>query len=138
MRRAGRPAIGDLVKIVVHVELADASAPGLAFVGRGRHLGGAAQQCADARHQLARRERLADIVVGAELEADDTVRLPASRRQYDGWDVWVWKRRAQHVEPAAVRKRDIENQQIDGSALERAPRFLDPTAVSTLRPSRSR
>ncbi len=39
---------------------------------------------------------------------------------------WVFgMRRAQHVEPAAVGKRDVENQQIDGSALERASRFLD-------------
>ena len=51
--------------------------------------------------------------------------LPASRREHDGWDVRIWKRRAQHVEPAAVRKRDVENQQIDGSALQRASRFLN-------------
>ena len=42
----------------------------------------AAQYRANARHQLARIERLAEIVVGAELQADDAVDVVAARGQH--------------------------------------------------------
>ena len=49
--------------------------------GRRRQRG-APQQRADAGHQLARAERLGEVVVGAQLEADDAVQLLGARRQH--------------------------------------------------------
>ena len=46
-------------------------------------VGGPPQQRADTRRELAGRERLRDVVVRAELEADDPVGLLAARRQQD-------------------------------------------------------
>ena len=45
--------------------------------------GGATQHGADASDELARVERLGDVVVGAHLEADDAVDRIAARRQHD-------------------------------------------------------
>jgi hypothetical protein len=47
----------------------------------------AAQDGLDARHQLAGIERLGQVVIGAELEADDLVDVLAAGRQHDDWDV---------------------------------------------------
>ena len=44
---------------------------------------GAAQYRIDARQQLARRERLGDVVVGATIEARHLVALRGARRQHD-------------------------------------------------------
>ena len=48
-----------------------------------------AQHRMDARDQLARIERLAEVVVGAHLEADDPVDVLALRRQHDDRDVFA-------------------------------------------------
>ena len=42
-----------------------------------------AQQCAHARHQLVRAEWLDDVVVGAQVEAENALGLFATRRQHD-------------------------------------------------------
>ncbi len=52
----------------------------------GRRVGHAPQHGADARHQLARRERLDDVVVGPELEPDDAIGLVATGREHDDRD----------------------------------------------------
>src|SRR5664279_1909319 len=60
----------------------DRSGPGSADAcdcRRCARLGGAPQDAAHARDELARRERLGDVVVGAELEADDAIDLVAAR-----------------------------------------------------------
>src|SRR5258706_15202202 len=64
----------------LHVELQRADA--LHFVGFARRLGaagGAAEEHADARDQLAHGERLAKVVVAAELQAEDAVELFVAR-----------------------------------------------------------
>ena len=56
------------------------------LVGRLRaaaRVGGAAQHRADARDDLRGRERLDDVVVGADLEADDAVGLGPARGEHD-------------------------------------------------------
>jgi hypothetical protein len=46
------------------------------------HHAAPARDGADARHDLAREERLHHVVVRAELEADDPIDLIAARRQH--------------------------------------------------------
>jgi hypothetical protein len=46
-------------------------------------LADAPQHGADARHELGRRERLGDIIVGAGIEAAHAIALLAARRQHD-------------------------------------------------------
>src|SRR5262249_6181400 len=65
-------------------------------VGRAR----ATQDRADTRHELARGERLHDVVVGAELETHDAVGFVASTAQNDHGNRGVGAHSAQHVESA--------------------------------------
>ena len=69
---------------------------------------GAAQHRAHARSELARRERLRHVVVGAELEPDDPVRLLAPRREHDHGELGVRRgsngRARGHPFPAASRR----------------------------------
>ena len=51
--------------------------------GRCRRLPAAPQDRVDAQHQLARAEGLGDVVVGADLQADDPVLLAAERGEHD-------------------------------------------------------
>src|SRR5262245_50187711 len=46
----------------------------------------ALEEAADAEHELARRERLGHVVVGAQLEAEDAIDLLAARGQEDDGD----------------------------------------------------
>ena len=48
--------------------------------------GGATQHGSDARHQLARRERLGEVIVGAEIQAEDAIGFHAARRQHHDRD----------------------------------------------------
>src|ERR1700681_3501168 len=47
---------------------------------------GPAQYGLDARSQLARVERLRQIVVGAELQSDDSIHVLSARRQHKHWN----------------------------------------------------
>ncbi len=49
----------------------------------------AAQHGAHPRHDLARAERLGDVVVGPQLKADDPVGLLTPRRQHDDRDLRI-------------------------------------------------
>jgi hypothetical protein len=67
----------------------------------------------DPREQRARRERLAEVVIGAELEAQDPVGLVGARR--DGQDRHAGRRAdlAAHREPVAPRQRQIEDDHVE-------------------------
>ena len=87
--------------VIVAVDLQRAEAHGLG--GRRCALGAAAQDGADARQQLARLEGLGQVVVGAELEADDAVGVLAERAEHD-------HRHARRREPPAEREAVLARQ----------------------------
>jgi hypothetical protein len=73
-----------------------------------------AQHRADARGELAGGEGLHEVVVGAQVEAQDAVRLAATTRQHDDRDVLAAgdvaaADGAQDVEPAHRRQRQVEH-----------------------------
>ena len=70
------------------------------------------QHRAHARHELARRERLHDVVVGAELEPDDAVRLVAVPAQHDHRHRVVGAHLSQHVEAAHLRETEVEHDEL--------------------------
>ena len=76
---------------------------------RARTAAGAAQNRADARHQFARIEGLAQIVVGAEFETDDAVDVVAARREHQDGRLVGRAELAQHVEAADARQHHVEN-----------------------------
>ena len=81
---------------------------------RRRH---AAQVRLDARQQLGHLERLGDVVVGAELEADHLVDHLAARRQHDHRRLdAALAQLAADVEAAHARQHQVEEQQIEGVA----------------------
>ena len=85
---------------------------------------GAAEQGAHARAELADRERLRDVVVRAELEADHLVELVVAGRQHDDRHR---ARRAQplaHLEPVEPRQHDVEHDEVDRRVGETAQRLL--------------
>ena len=73
------------VRVAVDAQAAEADDRGLGVVAaRGI---GATEEGADAQHELAHAERLHDVIVGADLEADDAIDLLALRRTHDHGDV---------------------------------------------------
>src|SRR5581483_446580 len=73
----------------------------------------AAREGFDARDHLARRERLDDVVVGADLQADDAIDFLRSRRQDENGKLDVLSpQRADDVEPVDHRQTEIEQQQV--------------------------
>ncbi len=78
----------------------------------------AAQDGADARRELARRERLGDVVVGAELEADDAVGLLAAGGEHDHRQVALRPDPAAEREPVRSRQHHVEHDQVRRGALD--------------------
>ena len=76
----------------------------------------AAQLGADAAEQLADRERLGHVVVGADLEADDLVDLGVLGGQQDDRHRAAGADVAADVEAAAARHHDVEDQQVEARA----------------------
>jgi hypothetical protein len=74
--------------------------------------GGPAQHGADARDHLRGAERLDDVVVGAELEADDAVGLGPAGGDHDHRDVRVAAQPAADVAAVAVGQREVEEDEI--------------------------
>ena len=72
------PAAADAMAGAIERQPADLDAS-----RRCRSGAAAPQHRIDARQQLARRERLGDVVVGAAIEAGDLVALGGARRQHD-------------------------------------------------------
>ena len=94
-----------------------------AVAARARTIARPAQDGADARHQLARIEGLAQIVVGAELEADDAVDVVAACGQHEDRRVVAGAERAQDIEAADARQHHIENQNLEIVGLELVERI---------------
>ncbi len=80
---------------------------------RAARLRGAPQDGADARHQFARVERLAEVVVGAELQADDAIDVIAARGEHEDRGVVRGAELAQHVEAADARQHHIQDQDLE-------------------------
>src|SRR5271166_4515765 len=68
----------------------------------------AAQYGANARHQLARIERLAEVIVGAQFETDDAIDIVAASGQHQDRRGARRAEFAQHVEAADARQHDVE------------------------------
>jgi hypothetical protein len=91
----------------------------------------------DARDELARRERLRDVVVGAELEPDDAVGLLVARRQHQDRDARAAADAAGRLEAVDVRQPEIEDDDprappVDGLEPAFAALFADDLEPGTL------
>ena len=87
----------------------------------------AAQHRRDAREQLHQRERLGDVVVGAELEAAHAIELRAARRQHDHRRARraaprLPRMRRQHLEAVDVGQHHVEHDEIEARRRARARR----------------
>ena len=94
--------------------------PSVARSARGR----SAQNCADAASELADREGLRDVVVGAELEPEHLVDLVVARRQHDDRDGGAGSEPAAHLEAVEAGQHHVEHHQVDGLLREPAQRLL--------------
>ena len=74
--------------------------------------GDAAQDDVDPRDELARAERLGDVVVAADLEAEHAVDLVVARRQEQDRNVGGLSDFAADIQPVEFRHADIEHDQI--------------------------
>ena len=89
-------------------------------LGRRRGAVRPPQQRAHARHQLVRAERLREVVVGAQLEADDALGLLGAGGQHDDRD-----RRGRLVgtkQPADLQAVDVRQHQVEHQQLRRTRR----------------
>src|SRR5215204_1398108 len=73
--------------------------------------GRAAQDRLDPRNELPRVERLREVVVRADLEADDLVDVFVTRRQHQDRDVRLLPDAAADLDTIAVRKHEVEDDQ---------------------------
>lgn len=66
----------------------------------------------DAGHQLARRERLGQVVVAADRETDDAVQLLRSSREEDDVRIGEGPDQAEDLEPVEARQHDVEDHHV--------------------------
>ena len=81
-----------------------------------------AEHGAHARRQLARREGLGDVVVGAELEPDDPVGLFAARRQHDHGQVAARPDPPAQRQPVGAGQHHVEDDEVGWAAFDQLPR----------------
>ena len=98
-------------------------------VARGQHrvlaaLLDAAEDRLDARRELARREGLRDVVVGAELEPRDAVGLLVARRQHDDRHLRLCAHLAAHLEAVDAGQADVEDDEPHRMAAKLGDRLL--------------
>ena len=84
----------------------------------------AAQQRAHPAAEFTDRERLRDVVVGAELETEHLVELLAPGRQHDDRHVAVGAKPLTDLEPVNFRQHQIEDDQVDSLVVEEPQRLL--------------
>ena len=94
-----------------------------------------AQDGAHAHRELARRERLRHVVVGAELEPDDAVGLLAARRQQDHGQVGASADPAAELEAVGAGQHHVEHDEARLGRLDQRARVV---AVAGLERRRSR
>ena len=92
----------------------------------------------DAGEQLAKAERLDQVVVGTELEADDAVDLVSARADDDDRHARAGAQLAAHLEAVAVGEAQVEQHEIvlgrrDGIRRVRDPRDVEPLALQPVR-----
>ena len=106
--------------------------------GRVRALG-PPQHRADARHELPGAERLGDVVVGAELEPDERVRLVGAGGEHDDRHGRLAPDGPRHVEPVELRAaRGRARPGRAGSARSASSAAWPSRAVSTAKPEARR
>src|SRR6266516_7940481 len=74
---------------------------------------GAPQDCLHAGDELARRERLRQVIVGAELEPGDSVGLLVARGEHEDWHVRASPHQPGDVEPVDAGQADVEDDDPD-------------------------
>ena len=85
---------------------------------------GAAEHGLDPGQQLARAEGLGDVVVGADLEADDAVGLLDQGGEQDDRQVGGLADHPAERQPVLARHHDVEDDEIDGAGLQDAAHLL--------------
>ena len=80
---------------------------------------GAAQHAADPSEQLARLEWFRKVIIGAHLEPENAVERFAACGEHDDWDVRASAQRAAERKPVFAWEREVEDDQIDASGVER-------------------
>ena len=83
----------------------------------------AAQRGLDAAAELAQRERLGDVVVGAELEAEDLVDLLGLGREHDDRDGAARPQAPADLEPVEPRHHHVEHDEVEGRLAEARQRL---------------
>ena len=78
----------------------------------------ATEHRADARRQLARAERLRDVVVGAELQPDDLVDLGVARREHHDRHARLGTDLARHLEAGQLGEHQVEEHEVRLVGLE--------------------
>ena len=73
---------------------------------------GAAQRGLQARHELARAERLGDVVVGARLQRPDLLLLLADGGQHEDRHLAPLAQRARHLHAVAVRQHQVDDRRL--------------------------
>ena len=89
--------------------------------GLGRSIG-PAEDCPDPCHELARAERLGEVVVGTELEAQQLVELVVARGEHDDRDGRVTPKLAGDVEAVEPRQPEVEDDEIRAALADRRQR----------------
>ncbi len=95
----------------------------------------AAQDRLDARGELARRERLRDVVVGAELEAGDAVGLLVARGQHQDRHLRVRAHLPADLEAVDPRQADVEHDEPTGCRRSSATASSPERIQTTVQPS---
>ena len=90
---------------------------------------GATKQRADAAAELADRERLRDVVVGAELEAEHLVELVVARGEHDDRDGALGAQPPADLEAVDSRQHDVEHDEVDLLLAEASQRLLAVTRL---------
>jgi hypothetical protein len=89
-----------------------------------------------AASELADRERLRDVVVGAELEAEHLVELVVASGQHDDRHLALGAQALANLEPVELRQHDVQDDEVDAlrrELLQRfhaVPRLQDPITLA--------
>ena len=105
----------------------DRDVPGLdrrGVAGARPRRGHAAQERPDAAPELPDRERLRDVVVGAELEPEHLVELVVAGREHDDRHGALGAQALADLEPVELREHDVEDDEVDGLLAEALERLL--------------